>query len=280
MDDDLTTARFSRPAPPDHRDVVQYHVETLADRLKEAFRVVRENNQLGRDRQKTRYDHGTKLTVFQPGERIYLREMVKSKRGASKFRLRWKGPYEVVRRLSDLNYLIKVTGNKEIVVNVNKMKKCHNSVSEAPPLRGGMPTEATERQNTAREVTSPIPSDHGINIDGFLYTQPATTDEEDRGNGEDEAQATDPTWNPGGRQEISVDDGPPPDGEEPKGRYWLRSRQREHSPEGQATHQDEGNDEAEADVGEDDPTTDATAEESAVPTQRYNLRPLPGRRIP
>jgi hypothetical protein len=32
---------------------------------------------------------------------------------------------KVIRRLSDLNYLVMVTRNKEIVVNVNKMKPCH-----------------------------------------------------------------------------------------------------------------------------------------------------------
>jgi hypothetical protein len=49
---------------------------------------------------------------------------VNSRQKCAKFRVRWKGPYEVIRRLSNLNYLVKLSRTKEIVVNVNKMKKC------------------------------------------------------------------------------------------------------------------------------------------------------------
>jgi hypothetical protein len=55
---------------------------------------------------------------------VYLRQMSRVKCGCSKFRLRWRGPYEVIRRLSDLNYLVRVSPRKELLVNINKMKKC------------------------------------------------------------------------------------------------------------------------------------------------------------
>lgn len=71
---------------------------------------------MGRERQKEQYDKGNKLTTFQPGEMVYLREMIKGKRGCPKSRLRWKGPYEVLRGLSDLNYVIRIARNKEIMV--------------------------------------------------------------------------------------------------------------------------------------------------------------------
>jgi hypothetical protein len=49
----------------------------------------------------------------------------------------------VVRRLSDLNYLVRVARNKEIVVNVNKMKRCHQAT---PPL------PSTSKRSTLREL--------------------------------------------------------------------------------------------------------------------------------
>ena len=104
------------------QDSVQHHLETLADRLKEAYLVARENNKMGRERQKEYYNRGTKLVTFQPGDMVYLKEMMNSRKKCAKFRIRWKGPYEVIRRLSDLNYLVKLSRTKEIVVNVNKMK--------------------------------------------------------------------------------------------------------------------------------------------------------------
>jgi hypothetical protein len=134
--DDLTTARFVRRESRDRRNSIQDHIDTMADRLVEACRVARENNQVGRERQKEQYDKGTKLTNFQPGDVVYLRELIKGKRGCRKFRLRCKGPCEVLQRLSDLNYLIRIVRNKEVVVNVNKMKGCYRRVAPSPPPRG------------------------------------------------------------------------------------------------------------------------------------------------
>jgi hypothetical protein len=37
----------------------------LADRLKEAYQVVSENNRIGRERQKEYYNIGTKVVTFQ-----------------------------------------------------------------------------------------------------------------------------------------------------------------------------------------------------------------------
>jgi hypothetical protein len=94
--------------------------------------VVKENNSIAREKQKKYYDHGTKLVTFQPGDLIYLREMAKSKRGCPKFRIRWKGPYEVMRCLSDLHYRVKLSRGKEIVFNVNKMKRCFRKTTVRP----------------------------------------------------------------------------------------------------------------------------------------------------
>jgi hypothetical protein len=74
---------------------------------------------VGRERQKEQYDKGTKLKNLQPGEMVYLRELIKGKRVCPKFRIKWKGPYEVLWRLSDLNYLIRLAKKREAVVNVN-----------------------------------------------------------------------------------------------------------------------------------------------------------------
>jgi hypothetical protein len=73
-----------------------------------------------------------KLVTFQPGDTVYLKEMVNSRQKCAKFRIRWKGPYEVIRCLSDLNYLAKLSRTKEIVVNVNKMMKCFRQTALRP----------------------------------------------------------------------------------------------------------------------------------------------------
>jgi hypothetical protein len=51
MEDDLTTAKFVRGEPRDNHSLIQDHIYTLADRLEEAYRVVRENNKVDRERE-------------------------------------------------------------------------------------------------------------------------------------------------------------------------------------------------------------------------------------
>ena len=202
MEDDLTTARFVNREAKDGRDSIRSHLDTLADRLEEAYHVTRDNNRMGRERQKKQYDKGTKITVFQPGEMIYLREMTRRKRGCPKFRLRWRGPYEVVKRLSDLNYLIRVKRNKEIVVNVNKMKRCHQKPDPLSFKTTDNPTPESENgdQQEGRdeeEVTSPMLETYFATGSSTATVPPMELTSER----EDETQ--DPTWEPARRQRFS-----------------------------------------------------------------------------
>jgi transposase InsO family protein len=147
-EDDLSPEKSVTTNNGNHKDSVQHHLETLADRLNEAYQVVRENNREGRERQKDYYNRGTKLVTFQPGDMVYLKEMNLRKIGA-KFKTRWKGPYEVIRRLSDLNYLVKLSRSKETVVNVNKMKKCFRQTASNPTTeRRGVRDLAEDKRET------------------------------------------------------------------------------------------------------------------------------------
>ena len=159
-EDDLTPEKFVMKDGASRRDSIQHHLETLADRLKEAYQVVRENNKIGRERQKKYYNIGKKLVTFQLGDMVYLKEMVKSRQKCAKFRVRWKGPYEVIRRLSDLNYLVKLSSTKDIVVNVNKMKKCFRQTALRP----------TTKQRSTRSRAEDKPET--LETYGTRYTRP------------------------------------------------------------------------------------------------------------
>jgi transposase InsO family protein len=56
MEDDLTTARFLHKEASDSHNPIQDHIDTLANRLEEAYHTVRKNNEVGRKRQKEQYD--------------------------------------------------------------------------------------------------------------------------------------------------------------------------------------------------------------------------------
>jgi transposase InsO family protein len=146
-EDVLTTKKFVTKDCTSRRESIQHHLETLADHLKEAYQVVSENNRIGREMQKEYYNTGTKLVTFQPGDMVYLKDMVNSRQKCAKFRIRWKGPYEVIRCLSDLNYLIKLSRTKEIVVNVNKMK-CFRQTVQPKTVQWSTRSRAEDKLET------------------------------------------------------------------------------------------------------------------------------------
>jgi hypothetical protein len=286
MEDDLTMAKFVNQESNNGRSAVQDHIDTLADRLKEAYRIVRENNRTGREKQKEYYDKGTKLRVFQPGDMVYLREMVRRKRECPKFRIRWKGPYTVIKRLSDLNYLVRVKRGKEIVVNLNKMKRCWREGSSSvpnpvcdPPLPPNLGVGL--EQTVEDRINSPIP--YSLDIQDDRAPTPSTETNRD---GED--QVTDPTWEPDRRQEtrLGADDERPERRDEPRVRYWLRSRSAEGG-EPEDSLSGKRDEQATNEPMEVEPSTSSPVEvdqgqaghEDTRSSLRYNFRPLPGRKF-
>jgi len=73
-------------------------------RLDESFDVVRRQNKIGRMKQKTQYDKNTKLVTFSEEDYIYLKEIAVGVGKSMKFHNRWRGPYLIMKRLSDFNY--------------------------------------------------------------------------------------------------------------------------------------------------------------------------------
>jgi hypothetical protein len=250
----------------------------LADRLEEAHHVVRENNKVGRERQKEQYDKGTRLVIFQPGEMVYLRQMSRAKRGCPKFRLRWRDPYEVIRRLSDLNYLVQVSPRKELVVKSSPSPSGTRDI----PVRD---QEEDESQDVASDdgITPPASYDHFENEGSSVFTPSTLTDERT----EDRSQ--DPTWEPSRRQGIQRPaDESPSTRRKTVARYWLRSRQGENTVEYGETPTGlhaEGTTDTEAVKAE--PPESALPEAGNVLQQeegteqppRYNFRPLSGRKF-
>jgi hypothetical protein len=286
MEDDPTTARFLSTEPNDNRNPIQDHTDTLTDRLEEAYRVTRENNRMGREKQKEQYDKGSKLITFQPGDMVYLRQMTKRRRDCQKFRLKWKVPFEVVRRLSDFNYLVKVARNKEIVVNINKMKRCYRKVPPLSPVPTDIPTSASEREGgqevtDEERVTSPSSYNHHANGNSSAPVPLVEIDEES----EDLTQ--DPTWEPGRRQETRITTDEPSDlMQESRARYWLRNRPAGTQAGPDVTPPEAVEEQTDNEAMGTEPVTssadevgrDQIREEGDRSIPRYNFRPLPGRR--
>jgi hypothetical protein len=71
------------------------HLNTLRERLEEAYRVVITNNQTARVKQKEYYDKDKKLRTFQSGDWVYVKEMSVTKKAE------FKVPFAMERTISD-----------------------------------------------------------------------------------------------------------------------------------------------------------------------------------
>uniref|UniRef100_A0ABM5GF55 ribonuclease H n=1 Tax=Pogona vitticeps TaxID=103695 RepID=A0ABM5GF55_9SAUR len=102
----------------DPQDVVTY-IDTLMNDLKRNLELAAENLQAQKVRQKTWYDHKARERHFDPGEEVlWLRPCRENK-----LQLKWAGPYRVISKMSDLNYLIEQEENQaRRVVHVNALK--------------------------------------------------------------------------------------------------------------------------------------------------------------
>ena len=92
----------------------------LKQQMAEMSKVVSEREKLAKAKMKQNYDRTAKSKSFEVGELVLVRKPgLKQKLGDS-----WDGPYEIVEKVSPLNYKIKVSGSKRSkVLHVNMLKK-------------------------------------------------------------------------------------------------------------------------------------------------------------
>jgi hypothetical protein len=57
---------------------------------------------------------------------VYLKEMAVGAGKSKMFCTRWRGPYLITKRLSDLNYQIEIKPGKLAIVNINRLKRCYD----------------------------------------------------------------------------------------------------------------------------------------------------------
>ncbi|XP_078249909.1 uncharacterized protein LOC144589343 [Pogona vitticeps] len=115
---DLIKQNWEQITQDDPQDVVTY-IDTLMNDLKRNLELAAENLQAQKVKQKTWYDHKARERHFDPGEEVlWLRPCRENK-----LQLKWAGPYRVISKMSDLNYLIEQEENQaRRVVHVNALK--------------------------------------------------------------------------------------------------------------------------------------------------------------
>ena len=88
------------------------YVSGLKNQLSNAFRDVREQLKKAHHRQKEYFDKGVETGQYAPGDLVFLFNPQVKRGEAANFHRKWKGPYEVLERTTEVNYRIRRPSTK------------------------------------------------------------------------------------------------------------------------------------------------------------------------
>ena len=107
---------------PEKISVLKY-VATFKDRLFRAGQIAKRNLQESQSKMKVWYDRKAKSRCFEPGDRVLVLFPVVG----HPLQAKYSGPYKVVKKISDTNYLVKTPGRRKEtqVCRINMLKAYH-----------------------------------------------------------------------------------------------------------------------------------------------------------
>lgn len=108
------------PEGTDEQQLYGQFATKLQHNLTSSYQCARENLKTAQQRQKEYYDKGTKKSLYQAGDKVYLHNPHIKQGEASKFHRHWKGPFTIAERITDVNYRLK--GPKGKIVHSNNIK--------------------------------------------------------------------------------------------------------------------------------------------------------------
>jgi hypothetical protein len=91
--------------------------------LQHSHQIARETIIREKEKSKNRYDSNVNQQNFSPGDKVWLTNDAKAPGKSKKLEPRFKSPFTVLSKDSDVNYTILVN-KKPTTVHVNRLKKC------------------------------------------------------------------------------------------------------------------------------------------------------------
>ncbi|KAJ4425404.1 hypothetical protein ANN_28019 [Periplaneta americana] len=100
----------------------ELHIQELENCIHVASQVVIQESK-GYDKSKEYYNRRAKPREFQIGDLVYLYDPIATRGKNTKFAYHWQGPFEVIKKLSQLVYSVKIYGESCINLHVNRLKE-------------------------------------------------------------------------------------------------------------------------------------------------------------
>ena len=159
--DSLRARCTRRPTSQDRR------IENLKASLRRAYKTVAKANRKAHQTNKKFYDRRAKTRGFVKSDFVYLYTPATKVGQSKKFQKFWTGPYQVTRKISELNYEIADRDDKRSIVHVNRLKRCYGQgfcqpkrptgVRKKPQVRDSKRASLTEeREGDIRVGTRPL----------------------------------------------------------------------------------------------------------------------------
>ena len=113
---------FGLPPDAEELDCPHIYVEWMRDAGRRTHKFVREHLTGALITQKRSYDKQAVIRTFEQGDMVYRYYLPQSAK--HKFAAPWRGPYQVLARMSDVNYRIQMREDAAIVVHVDHLRRC------------------------------------------------------------------------------------------------------------------------------------------------------------
>ena len=113
------------------------YVSRLADTLSTVIGAVRGHQARASGKQKEAFDVRVKWQYYSEGELVWVRSKAKKRGVCPKLQRRFKGPYKVLERVTEVLYrLVLVEGGPEVVLHFNRLKPCLSPLPERNDQEG------------------------------------------------------------------------------------------------------------------------------------------------
>ena len=101
------------------------HVSNLRRQLESTYHTVREKFKLKLHRQKELYDHKVHGEPYKENDLVWVHSNVVPRGASKKLHKSWRGPYKVIKKLSDQNYRVQDLRNrkKRVVIHFDRLKQ-------------------------------------------------------------------------------------------------------------------------------------------------------------
>lgn len=101
---------------------VQCELETLQQKLQKIRAIATRNSELSKCKNKQYCDRKINFKKYIVGDYVYLRNVTLKKGVRRKFSKNYRGPYQEIDVLSDVNCKIKINRSESLIVHYNRLK--------------------------------------------------------------------------------------------------------------------------------------------------------------